>query len=160
MEDDTEFANAIDSMVSYFYKAKYDPTKYKTHGSLLHAQVATIADKYNCPSLYKLARTSFAETVETIEGGDWAIVAAFLYEHTSTEVPAHVDLRNLVITALTGRPSVLKSVSQSESIVDLLRSDADLATDLLIGMLPGVKVNLSHIFTCDVCHYAHSGAPD
>lgn len=65
--DDIEFANAIDNMVWYFYKAAYDPTKYKTPGPLLHAQVVTIADKNVCPSLYNLAKTSFAKTTKTIE---------------------------------------------------------------------------------------------
>ena len=132
--DDIESANAIDSMVWYFYKAAYDPTKYKTPGPPLHAQVVTIADKNVCPSLYNLAKTLFAKTTKTIESEDRAAVAAFLYEQTSTEVLAHMELRNLVITALTGHPSVLQSTLQNDSVVELLRSNEDLATDLLIAM--------------------------
>lgn len=145
-------------MVWYFYKAEYDPTEYKTPEPVLHAQVATIAGKFVCPSLYNLAKTSFAKTTKTIESEDWVAVAAFLYEQTSTEVPAHNELRNLVITALTGHLSVLQSTLQNHSIVELLRSNEDLATDLLIAMR--TKKVSQHIFICDNCQYAHSGAPD
>jgi hypothetical protein len=91
--DDIEFANAIDSMVWYFYKAAYGLTKYKTPGPLLHAQVVIIADKNVCPSLYNLAKTPYAKTTKTIESEDRAAIAAFLYQQTSTEVLAHMELR-------------------------------------------------------------------
>jgi hypothetical protein len=57
-------------MVTYFYKAGYNVSQYDTSESLLHAQVATIADKYDCASLYKLARISFADTVNAVESNN------------------------------------------------------------------------------------------
>jgi hypothetical protein len=144
-------------MVSYFYKAGYDATKYNTSESLLHAQVALIADKYDCTSLYKLARTSFANTMKNIESDDWAAIAPFIYDHTTTEVQAHVELRGLVVAAVTGHHSVLNSTLQNEGIVEFLRSNGHLATDLLLGRVTDVS---EHIFMCDSCHYAHTGAPN
>ena len=160
LKDDPEFADAVDCMVSYFYEAGYNATKYDTSESLLHAQVATIADKYDCASLYKLARTSFASIIKIIDSDDWAATASFIYDHTTTEVPAHVELRDLAVAAVTGRHSVLKSTLKNESIVELLRSNADLATDLLLGGPSGPKAehDSEHIFMCDNCHYAHAGS--
>ena len=62
---------------------------------------------------------------------DWAAIASFIYDHTTTEVPAHVELRGLAVAAVAGGHSVLKSTLRNEGIVELLRSNADLATDLL-----------------------------
>jgi hypothetical protein len=162
LKDDPEFANAIDCMVSYFYKAGYDTSQYETSESLLHAQVATIADKYDCASLYKLARTSFADTVNAVESEDWVTVAALIYDHTTTESPAHEELRGLVVAAVANRPVVLHSILQLESTAGLLRSTADLATDLLLsGLLtPKVEEVAKHIFICDKCHYVHVGSSD
>jgi len=128
-------------MVSYFYEAGYDASKYETPECLLHAQVATIADKYDCASLYKLAKTSFANTVKTVDSGDWATIATFVYDHTTTEIPDQVKLRNLVVAALTGRHSVLKSTLQNKIVIELLRSYADLTIDLLIAGLGGPTAN-------------------
>ena len=87
LKDDPEFADAIDCMVSYFYEAEYRVTEYDTPKSLLHAQVAIIAHKYDCASLYQLAKASFASAVKLIDIDTWFTVAAFVYNQTSTEVP-------------------------------------------------------------------------
>jgi hypothetical protein len=84
LKDDPEFADAIDCMISYFYHARYDTAKYDTPKSVLHAQVAIIADKYDCASLHKLARTSFSQTLKTETNDDWAAVAACVYDYTTT----------------------------------------------------------------------------
>ncbi|CAO2656526.1 Nn.00g053290.m01.CDS01 [Neocucurbitaria sp. VM-36] len=162
LQDSPEFANAIDCMVSYFYEAGYNASKYDTSEALLHAQVATVADKYDCASLYKLARTSFAKSVMFVEGDDWGDIAATIYDHTTTEIPAHVELRGLVVAAVASRPSVLKTILRNESIGELLRSNADLATDLLLDGVDRPKAeNISEqIFLCDNCHYAHVGSRD
>ncbi|KAF1828723.1 hypothetical protein BDW02DRAFT_593086 [Decorospora gaudefroyi] len=122
LNDDPEFADAIDCMVSYFYKVGYNVSQYDTSEPLLHAQVATIADK-----------TSFAGTVNAVDSNDWIAVAAFIYDHTTTDPPAHKELRGLVVAAVAKRPSVLKSILQLEIESGLLRSTADLATDLLLS---------------------------
>ncbi|KAJ6199969.1 hypothetical protein J3E72DRAFT_238593 [Bipolaris maydis] len=159
LQDDIEFTDAVDCMVSYVYEAGYNASKYSTSESLLHAQVAILADKYDCASLYDLARTSFANTVKAVESDDWAVIADFTYDNTSTEVLAHVELRGLVVAAVAGRHSVLTSTIRNESIVELLRSSADLATDLLLGGLgPKAKDGSEHIFLCDYCHYVHAGS--
>jgi len=145
-------------MVSYFYNAKYDATGYNTPEPLLHAQVITIADKYDCASLNKLATKSFANTVQTVEGDDWAAVATIVYEHTTTDSSAHAALRSLVVAALAGRHSVLTTTLKNTNVVELLRSNADLATDLLLGGLP--ENTQQHIFSCSGCHYVHVGRYD
>lgn len=162
LNDDPEFADAIDCMVSYFYKAGYTTSEYDTSASLLHAQVATIADKYDCPSLYELARASFEKTVMTVESDEWIAIAAFIYEHMTTELSAHKELRNLVITAAVNRPAVLLMTLGKDSMVELLRSDADLATDLL---LPVARLHTNKakdvskcIFRCSDCQYVHAGS--
>ncbi|KAI2481063.1 hypothetical protein Ptr902_08089 [Pyrenophora tritici-repentis] len=153
LNDDPEFADAIDCMVSYFYKAGYNVSQYDTSESLLHAQVATIADKYDCASLYKLARTSFADTVNAVESNDWFAVAALIYDHTTTDLPAHEELRGLVVAAVANRPVVLKLILQLESTAGLLRSNADLATDLLLSgpYMSKIEDVAKYIFTCGKC---------
>jgi hypothetical protein len=112
-------------MVSYFYQASYDCSKYTTSESLLHAQVAILADKYVCPSLYDLARTSFLKTIENVDSGDWGIIAAFIYDFTTTEAPAHIELRDIVVGAVAGRHSVFQATLQNPKNVELLRQDVD-----------------------------------
>jgi hypothetical protein len=147
-------------MVSYFYKAGYNASQYDTSESLLHAQVATIADKYDCASLYKLATTSFSGTVYAVESNDWIAVAAFIYDRTTTDSPAHQELRGLVVAAVAKRPSVLKSILQLEIESGLLRSTPDLATDLLLSRpyVSEMKDRAKYIFTCGKCQYAHVGS--
>ncbi|KAF2177164.1 hypothetical protein K469DRAFT_604387, partial [Zopfia rhizophila CBS 207.26] len=162
LNDDPKFTNAIDCMVSYFYKAGYNASQYDTSESLLHAQVTTIADKYDCASLYKLARTSFTNTVNAVKSDDWVTITAPIYDHTTTELPAHEELWGLVVAAVANHPAVLNSILRMESTVELLRSNADLATDLLLSGLHRLKTEdvAKHIFMCDNCHYAHARSRD
>ncbi|KAK7178268.1 BTB/POZ domain-containing protein [Paraphaeosphaeria sporulosa] len=159
LEDDLQYANAVDCMVSYFYQAGYDASKYNAPEPLLHAQVAILADKYDCASLYSLAKTSFSETIEAVKSDDWAVIAAFIYDYTTMEAPAHVEIRNLVALAVSGRRSVLKTTLMNESVIDLLRSNADLATDLLLGWRHGLTAKgiIDYHFICEHCHYSHVG---
>ncbi|KAF2690698.1 hypothetical protein K458DRAFT_412044 [Lentithecium fluviatile CBS 122367] len=164
VEDDPEFANAIGCMVSYFYKVGYNASEYDTNEYLLHAQVATIADKYDCTSLHELAATSFANTLNVVGSDDWVAIAGLIYDHTTTELPAHVELRDLVVAAVAGRRTVLKSVLQNQSVVEFLRSNADLSTDLLLsthmhgGRDGPLAEDPSDIFVCENCQYAHAGS--
>jgi hypothetical protein len=154
------FADAIDCMVSYFYKAGYNVSQYDTSEYLLHAQVATIADKYDCASLYKVARASFADTVNAVESNDWFAVAALIYDRTTTDLSAHKELRGLVVTAVADRPVVFKEILQLKSTAGFLRSNADLATDLLLSGPYISKIGdvAKYIFTCGKCQYAHAGS--
>lgn len=149
-------------MVSYFYKASYNVSQYDTCKSLLHAQVAIIADKYDCVSLYKLAKISFADTVNAVESDDWVAVAALIYDHTTTELPAHEELRGLAVAAVANRPAVLRVILQLENTTGLLRSTVDLASDLLLsGPYMSKKEDVSKkIFTCGRCQYHHVGSHD
>ncbi|PVH90153.1 hypothetical protein DM02DRAFT_79809 [Periconia macrospinosa] len=133
LEDSPEFADAIDCMVSYFYNANYDTSKYNASESLLHAQVAIIADEYDCASLYRLAKISFANAIKAVESDDWAAIAPLIYDYTTTELQAHKELRGLVVAAVTDNTILSKSIFQMKSIEELLRSNADLATDLLLS---------------------------
>jgi hypothetical protein len=162
LQDDPVYTNAIDCMVSYIYEAGYNVDKFDTLEPLLHAQVAIIADKYDCASLCKLAKTSFANTVMTVDPSDWAVTAAFVYDYTTTVPPAHVELRKSVIAAIAGRHCVLKATLREERVLDVLRSNADLATDLLLGGRHGPKAEgvSEHHFICDHCHYSHTGSRD
>jgi hypothetical protein len=149
-------------MVSYFYKADYSVSQYDISEPLLHAQVATIADKYDCSSLNKLAIASFAKTVNAVDGNDWIAIAGLVYDHTTKELSAHAEIRSLTIAAVSNRPAVLYSILQLERTVELLRSDADLATDLLMSTThePKLEDVAKHVITCDSCHYAHIGPSD
>ncbi|KAF2791230.1 hypothetical protein K505DRAFT_339738 [Melanomma pulvis-pyrius CBS 109.77] len=161
LNDGPEFADAVDCMVSYFYKAGYNASDYTTSESLLHAQIVTIADKYDCASLYKLARTSFAKTVNDVDSDEWVAIAALIYDYTITDLLAHLELRSLVVGAVADRPGILETIPHKESMTELLRSDADLATDLLLAGLrkPKAKDHLpEYIFMCDHCQYVHIGS--
>lgn len=146
-------------MVSYFYQASYDCSEYSIPESLLHAQVAILADKYVCLSLYDLARISFSKTIGNITSGDWGIIAAFVYDYTTTEVPAHIELRDTVVGAVAGCYSVFQATLQNSNSVELLRSNAELATDLLLGERHGsrAKTVSEQQFVCGHCHYSHAG---
>jgi hypothetical protein len=159
LQDDSEYLNAIDCMVSYFYQATYNCSEYTTPESLLHAQVAILADKYVCDSLYDLARTSFLKTIENVDSDDWGVIAAFVYDYTATEIPAHIELRDIVVGAVAGRHSVFQTTLQNSKNVDLFRSNAELATDLLLGGRHGSRANVvsEYHLVCGHCHYSHAG---
>jgi hypothetical protein len=159
LNDEPEYADAVDCMVSYFYEAGYNASCYDTSKALLHAQVAILADKYDCQSLYILAKRSFGKSVQAMESDEWRLIAAFVYDFTTTEASAHREIRNIVITAVASRCYMLRSTLQNETVVDLLRSNADLATDLLLGRRYGSMANDvgEYHFTCDYCRYNHSG---
>lgn len=157
--DEPEFFNAVDCMVSYFYEAGYNTSKYNTSEALLHAQVAILAEKYDCTSLYRLAKKSFAKSVQAAESDEWREIAAFVYDFTTTEAPAHKEIRHIVINTVSSQWYMLKSTLHNETVVSLLRSNADLATDLLLGRRYGsmTKDVGEYHFTCDYCRYNHSG---
>ncbi|KAK7183848.1 uncharacterized protein CC84DRAFT_1089157 [Paraphaeosphaeria sporulosa] len=159
LEDDGEMADALDCMVSYFYEAGYDTSKYSTPGTLLHAQVAVVADKYDCPSLYKLASASFAKQVPSVKSDDWIDIAALIYDYTTLELTTHSELRSLVINSVLSRPDMLTTILEKDTMVDILRSNADLATDLLLAR-PKTRDTSEHLFMCDKCQYVHAGPRD
>jgi hypothetical protein len=64
LQENPHYANAVDCMVTYFYQAGYNASKHDTIETLLHTQIAILADNYDCTSLYRLARSSFSNTVE------------------------------------------------------------------------------------------------
>jgi hypothetical protein len=133
LRDKPEFFNTVDCIVSYFYEAGYNTSKYDTSEALLHAQVAILADIYDCTSLYRLAKKSFAKSVQAAKSNEWREIAAFVYDFTTTEAPAHKEIRHIVINTVSSRWYMLKSTLHNETVVSLLRSNADLATDLLLG---------------------------
>lgn len=135
LRDDLEFAYAIDCMVSYFHEADYNVSQYKNPESVLHGQVAIIADKYDCKSLYKLSGTLFARTMNTVSGNDWVAVASLIYDYTTPDLVAHQRLRDSVVLVVIKRPVFSKSILQQPTTIKLLRSTTDLATDILISWL-------------------------
>ncbi|CAI6227025.1 unnamed protein product [Periconia digitata] len=160
LHDDPVYLNAIDCMVSYFHQAEYNCSDYTIPESLLHAQVAIIADKYICGSLYDLARTSFLKTIQEVDSRSWGVVAAFIYDYTTTAVAGHIELRDIVVGAVAGSHSVLQKTLKDSSITELLRSNADIATDLLLGGRHGSRAKdvSEHHFVCGYCYYSHSGS--
>jgi hypothetical protein len=127
----------------------------------MHAQVAIIADKYYCASLFKLATRNFANSIKSNVGDDWAAVAGLVYDYTTAEGPGHNILRSQVVAAVTSSRSVSKLFLDVKSVQALLRSNADLTTDLLLSgvSLGKEKDTLQRIFTCSHCHFAHFGIP-
>jgi hypothetical protein len=162
LQDDPEFADAIDCMVSYFYSATYDVSKYNSSQALLHAQVVMLADKYDCASLYKLARTSFASAVMFAGSNEWADIATLIYEYATTDVPDHVELRSLLVAAVPRQSAASTLFFRNENIVKLLRSNADLGADVLLSRIQRIDPSDpgDRIFLCDRCHYGHVGSPD
>jgi hypothetical protein len=55
------------------------------------------------------------------------------------EAPAHVEIRIIVVTPVASRYSMFESTLRNENIIDLLRSNADLVTDLLLARGHGPK---------------------
>ncbi|PVH93438.1 hypothetical protein DM02DRAFT_661971 [Periconia macrospinosa] len=133
LNDDPEFLEAIECMVSYFYNAGYDIPDTITPKSLLHAQVAIIAEKYDCASLYELSKSSFADTVKAVDSKEWIAIAVVIYKYMTTDLAAHAEFRKLVIAAVADRPAVLKTMLGEEDTLETFRSNADLATDLLLA---------------------------
>jgi hypothetical protein len=66
LKDDPAFFPAVNCMVSYFYNYRYDASEHEFHAPLVHAQVAVIADKYDCASLFRYARDSLAESMSAV----------------------------------------------------------------------------------------------
>lgn len=151
--------DAIDCMVTYFYKAGYDSEEYCQSEALLHAQVAVIADKYDCESLFSLAKTSFANSVEDVDSEGWVDVASLVYNHTTAELQAHKDLRSLVISSISEHRVVWEKVVQTEKMIELLRLNKDLAIDLLRDeMIPRKRQDVGDRgFRCNRCLYMHIG---
>lgn len=149
-------------MVSYFYEAGYKVSTYSTCEPLLHVQIAIMADKYVCASLYELARSSFANTINAVDAEAWSVIAAFVYDYTTDEITAHRELRALTVGAVANRHSALKLALRCESVTKLLRENADLATDILEAGRHGSKGGefSEHIFICDHCRYTHIGSSE
>lgn len=160
MKDEPEFADAIDCMLSYFYRAVYDTAGRDSSAPLLHARVAVVADRYACASLFELAKKSLASCIGTVEVQDWVAIAALVYSCTTSELAGHAELRDLAVRAVPGHPQILGSVFRNEDVEDLLRSTTDLATDLLLSRMQGAipKDRQVRILMCDHCHYAHAGS--
>ncbi|KAJ4300754.1 hypothetical protein N0V90_002842 [Kalmusia sp. IMI 367209] len=161
LEDDPEFADAIDCMITYLYEATYNPGKYGKVEPLVHAQVFVIADKYHCPSLFEMARINLMNTVRTIQCEDWVKIAELVYTYTTSEVSEHMEVRDEVIDAATSQPDLLSNILGVNTIAELLRSNAELSADLLMAALynPGGQYGEDYfIFTCDHCQYIHSGS--
>lgn len=162
LKDEPEFADAVDCMMEYFYRAGYDTAKYDMSSPLLHAQVAVVADKYECTSLYDLAKKSLAGCIGTAGVEDWVEIADLIYRYTTTEMEAHAGLRKLIVVSVPGHPNVLESFFQHSNVEELLRSYADLGADLLLSRIQKDRPRTTRlqIFTCDHCYYAHAGSAD
>lgn len=125
-------------MVSYFYNAEYDTELHATPSALLHAQVAILADKYDCASLFKLAKISLgAYILSSVKNETWTGVLSCIYENTTAELPAHQELREMVAGAITCQPYELEKFLNSENTAHLLRSTPDLSTDLILRIQTG-----------------------
>jgi hypothetical protein len=145
-------------MSSYFYEAGYNASKYEMSEALAYAQVAIHADNHDCASLYKPAIKSFAYTVKAVGGDERCTIAAFIYEYTTIAAPAHVEIPDIVVDTVASRHSIFSSTLRNQNIVDLLRSDADLATDLLLTgrHCPKEEEIIRFHFTCGHCNYSHA----
>jgi predicted RNA-binding Zn-ribbon protein involved in translation (DUF1610 family) len=163
LRDDPEFLSAINCMVSYFYNNRYDASNHQFHAPLLHAQIAVIADKYDCASLFKYARDSLAESMSAVVGHEWADVAALIHEYATTDGSNHLDLHAALLFAVLNHPEKALKFLHDEHVSEFLRSNADLATDMLLYRLKYFELRKSpddHIFYCGLCEYGHVGSTD
>ncbi|KAH6618470.1 hypothetical protein C7974DRAFT_378666 [Boeremia exigua] len=133
LQDEPEFADAIDCMVSYFYSAGYTISVYESSAALLHARVAIIADKYDCAALFEVAKAKLADCIGTADIDDWVAIADLIYNYTASELESHAQLRKSVVGAATALNNATEAFLRNEHVKELLRSNADLATDLLIS---------------------------
>lgn len=147
-------------MVSFFYSADYTASKYGSSAPLLHAQVAIMADKYDCASLFALANKSLAHSIEGASVDDWVTIAALVYGSTTSSLAEHVALRKTVVEPATRNARADAAFFQHAGVEDLLRSSADLATDLLFSGARQVNARnqVSWIFVCDHCKFTHTGS--
>ena len=146
-------------MVSYFYDAAYKPFDYETNNALLHAQVAIIADKYGCVSLFLLSDELFVKSLAAVYATAWVDIAKFVYEHTSVEVLNHRNLRAHLVSSLGIRPLILNAVLAIKGFQDSLRLNADMATDILLGSVlkPVTKDKEPFTLLCRACRFIHIG---
>jgi hypothetical protein len=160
LKDDPEFLPAIHCMVSYFYNDDYDASEHDVHEPLLHAQVTVIADKYDCASLFKYARDSLAESMSVVVCHEWVDVAALIQEYATTDGSAHLTLRDTLLYAVPRDPVGALKFLHDEHVSGFLRSNADLATDILLYRLKKFALRSEsedHIFHCGICGYSHIG---
>jgi hypothetical protein len=65
------------------------PSRFDDLETLLHAQVAIIADKHECVFLCRLAETSFVNMVMAVNRDAWAV---FVYDYTTTVALDHAEI--------------------------------------------------------------------
>jgi hypothetical protein len=161
LKDDPEFLSAINCMVSYFYNNHYDTSEHDTHAPLPHAQVAVIADKYDCASLFRYARYSLTESMSDVVGHEWADVAALFNEYATTDASPHSELRSAFLFAVPYHPQKALKFLHDEHVSGFLRSSVDLATDMLLYRLKHFELRSEpddHIFHCEICDHGHIGS--
>jgi hypothetical protein len=148
-------------MVSYFYNNDYDISEHDVHEPLLHAQVTVIADKYDCASLFEYARGSLAESMSAVVCHEWVDVAALFHEYATTDGPAHLKLCNTLLYAVPRDSVRALKFLHDECVSEFLRSNADLATDMLLYRLKRFALKSEpddHLFHCGICGYGHIGS--
>jgi hypothetical protein len=106
--------------VLYFYDAGYDVFRYDAPDALIFMEVIVKADRYDRISLFKLARSLLAKTIGTAKSDSVITIAAFVYDYTTTDLPAHKALYSLVVAAVMNHPATLDPSTQTESTVMLL----------------------------------------
>jgi hypothetical protein len=158
--DDPALGDAIDCMVQFFYDGVYDDTE--STDSLLHAQVAIIADKYECASLSAYSMAALKTAIMNTDFEKWITTASFIYNNTSSEIEYHRLLRDLVVDAVTDRyEEILPKLQIDDSRNQLFRNAPDLAADLFLrGAVSRQEEEPSYehkVFQCDSCLFIHIG---
>ncbi|OAL55999.1 hypothetical protein IQ07DRAFT_660303 [Pyrenochaeta sp. DS3sAY3a] len=157
--DNDQFLDAIDCMVTYFYQADYVTTALSKDAALFHAQVVIIANKYDCESLSSLAYTYFTNSVKEMDSKGWVDAASLIYNHATTDLQIHKDLRSWVTSSI---PKFVdwQKVLRMEKMIELLHLNKDLAIDLLRdGMIPRKRPDHAQAtYKCRHCRYMHIGS--
>ncbi len=125
--------DTIVCMVCYFYESNYGDLAYDhPEESILCAQIAIIAARYDCGSLWShtdvvLDKILRGETIET-----FIKVADLIYKNTGTDKPGDKILRSTIIDWLAYEEWDLKFTLESEQLLQYLRTNAELAVDVLV----------------------------
>jgi hypothetical protein len=102
----------------------------------------------------------FRRPLKTLTTATGALLLLSFTNITTTEVPAHVELRDIVVGAAAGRHPVFQASLQNPNNVEIFRSNVELATDLLLGgrHRSRAKAVSEQHFVCGHCHYSHAGS--
>ncbi|KAF2169001.1 hypothetical protein M409DRAFT_21012 [Zasmidium cellare ATCC 36951] len=165
---------AVESMVQYFYKFDYATAHIETADSIdpdvvlnnltssdatpcpdtqlssdlqSHADIYTLADKYDIPGLKTLAKTKFESLACLLAASaaspsahllaDFLKVIPFVYTHTA---PNEEGLRSSIVKAWRQAPEAISATLGDKRLRELVEKFPELGLDLVKGLLTQADV--------------------